>query len=106
MLVSALPLQFCSPSEFRRLRERLEEKMTKFTTCVGLTVLLLSLSAGQLRAQGAAQSTPAAAPSDPLQLAGSRLFQALADNDLAVTAQNTPLKYARKLTTASLRPAP
>ncbi len=80
--------------------------MTKFTTCVGLTVLLLSLSAGQLRAQGAGQATPAAAQNDPLQDAGSRLFQALADNDLAVTAQNTSMKYARKLTPAFLRPAP
>jgi len=80
--------------------------MTKLTTCVGLTVLLLSLSAGQLRAQGAEQSAPAAAQNDPLQLAGSRLFKALADNDLAVTAQNTSMKYARKLTAAFLRPTP
>ncbi len=80
--------------------------MIGFTRSLGLTILLLSLSTVSLRAQ---EATPApsgveSSQSDAIQMAGQRLFKGLADGDVAVVAQNTSMKYARKLTQGSLRP--
>ena len=80
--------------------------MIRLTRCLGLTILLLSLFTPPLRAQEATpgQSAAESAQNDPIQSAGQRLFKAFADGDLAVVAQNTSMKYARKLTQGALRP--
>ena len=84
--------------------------MIRLTRCLGLTILLLSLFTPALRAQ---EATPGqrggrteSSQNDPIQIAGQRLFKAFADGDLAVVAQNTSMKYARKLTQGALRPTP
>ena len=81
--------------------------MNRLTRCLGLTILLLSVFTPPLRAQETTpgQSAAQSAQNDPLQRAGQRLFKAFADGDLAVVAQNTSMKYARKLTQGALRPA-
>jgi hypothetical protein len=75
---------------------------------LGLTILLLSLFTPPLQAQEATpgQSAGASAQSDPLQSASQQLFKAFADGNLAVVAQNTSLKYARRLKQGELRPTP
>ncbi len=82
--------------------------MIRLTRYLGLTILLLSLFTPPLRAQEATpgQSAAESSQNDPIQSAAQRLFKGFADGDLAVVAQNTSMKYARKLTQGALRPTP
>jgi hypothetical protein len=80
--------------------------MIRLTRYLCAMILFLSLFSPPLRAQEAtpSQSAAASSPSDPLQSAAQALFKGFADGDLAVVAQNTSMKYARRLKQGELRP--
>ena len=82
--------------------------MKKRIVLSGLAALLIfNLVAGPLAAQeNPPEAGAAAAPSDQIMAAAKRLFTGIADGDVAVVAQNTSMRYARKLDAAKLRPAP
>jgi hypothetical protein len=80
-------------------------KAAAFLCLISLLFVAVLCGSPALAQEGAGQPAAATTPADQeLENAGKRLFKAIADGDVSVVAQNTVMRFIRKLNPDRLRP--